>query len=73
MGRYSLVDQQERLPPVAAPGQVQQVLRVWAGEVQGLHHVEVGLGEPEKVQVSGVAEGPAAGPGRGSALDELLT
>lgn len=45
--RYSHVDDQQRVPPVAVFEEVQEVVRVGRGDVQGVHHVEEGL-EPRE-------------------------
>lgn len=44
---YSHVDDQQRVPPVAVFEEVQEVVRVGRGDVQGVHHVEEGL-EPRE-------------------------
>lgn len=40
---YSHVNHQDRLAPVSVPNKVQQVARVRCGDVQGVHHMKIGL------------------------------
>lgn len=41
----SHVDHQHRIPPVAVPDQVQEILGVWSGDVQRVDHIEDRLEE----------------------------
>lgn len=50
--RDSHVDHQHRLPPVAVPDQVQEVLGVGGGDVQRVDHIEEGLEESGEGSVS---------------------
>lgn len=50
--RDSHVDHQHRLPPVALPDQVQEILGVGSGDVQRVNHEEEGLEERREGSVT---------------------
>lgn len=47
------MDEEHRLAPVPQPEEVQQVPRLRGGDVEGVHHMEVGLEERARGQLDG--------------------